>query len=837
MSGRVEVSRVPGSSGLKSGGVLEGLRLVSRSGGFADLYRGGSADEYAIKAFRDRGRRNEETEAAARDEYERLLEVADCPQIPTVRGMGTFHDGSVEGPAIIMDYIEGETLGSIKAKGLLTGRAGDPLSATHVAQTALEIARVLQWLDERVGKAHRDLSAKNVMMGKGSYDATGLREDVHIFLIDFGQAAEVGGTITPAGGDPRLATIPYGAPEVYAGKYYKLRNKPSADIWSLGALIVGMMAHGNYWPENLARFEKKETLSEDDLYQIADIKSKGIDLLGTLGRKKAQSKLEQTLHELVVDCTKFKPGDRPAASKIVERIENALGGGVRGKKPSMTTPVLNSGQIDPAISAYPEPKKGPVKSNPPDNKVNYSPQTKLVDVDLKHRQEERSGSECPLGRKAHSKQHDSTSSQSGATSQRGANRVARIALRVVITVIAMALASACWFNSDEIASRLFSAETSAYLANMYLHGHGGFGQNLTYALECYERAAEQGDKDSAYMAGYLHWIGPCTWQDWDKAKTFFDQADVDTAFLDGADNPDGAPETISFKVSNYTRNFLGDNSNTALALIKTNDGDVAYSTSLSDKFPTTDMSYTISYQYDYGLQYIMSNGYPCKSLVNNEGIDAYITQHAVWVYLNADDVAFDIRDETRTDEYDLLPIINDLASGATKQKGLSYYGMKRHAAELMGMKGGIATLKFNETEHRYETELIDAGPTDRAYKVSCSNESVLFVDEAGRERASYSVGEKFKVIVPENKYADEEYYGITLTALPDLDVARIYQSDEEGYEDIAVMSRKQRSVSSTVMAIAPSAPAKRPLAPLIVGTAAAILCFTAMGFAWKRLSK
>ena len=34
---------------------------------------------------------------------------------------------------------------------------------------------------------------------------------------------------------------------------------------------------------------------------------------------------------------------------------------------------------------------------------------------------------------------------------------------------------------------------------------------------------------------------------------------------------------------------------------------------------------------------------------------------------------------------------------------------------------------------------------------------ILFVDEAGRERASYSVGEKFKVIVPENKYADEEY--------------------------------------------------------------------------------
>ena len=409
-------------------------------------------------------------------------------------------------------------------------------------------------------------------------------------------------------------------------------------------------------------------------------------------------------------------------------------------------------------------------------------------------------------------------------------------MRTVITVAAIALAAACWLNADEIASRTFSPETSAYLADAYLHGHGSRGQNLNYALECYERAAGQGDKDSAYMAGYLHWIGPGAWQDWNKAKGFFEQAGADTSFLDGADDPDGADETVLIERYDVTRDFLGDNS-TGLVLIKTNSGDVAYSTSLSDKFPSTDMSYTISSRYDYGLQYIMSNGYPCVTYRNNVGMDSVITQDAIWMYLNPDNIAFDLRNQTRADEYELLPIINDLASEASKQEGLSYYGMKRHAAELIGMKGGIATLKFNEAEHRYETELIDAGPTDHAYKVSCSNESVRFVDEAGRERASYSAGERFKIIVPENKYANEEYYGITLTALTDLDVARIYQSDEEGYEDIAVMSRGQRSVSSTIMAIAPSAPVKRPLAPLAVGAVAAILCFTALGFAWKRLTK
>lgn len=108
---------------------------------------------------------------------------------------------------------------------------------------------------EKCGVTHADLSSRNVFVHVA--DGPGGSRIEGVYVIDYGQAKYSSAGVTPSfegkRAVPRLATIGFGAPEIfpfpwaeYEGtdasaeeleRCYGMRNQGTVDIWSLGALL------------------------------------------------------------------------------------------------------------------------------------------------------------------------------------------------------------------------------------------------------------------------------------------------------------------------------------------------------------------------------------------------------------------------------------------------------------------------------------------------------------------------------------------------------------------------------------------------------------------------
>jgi serine/threonine protein kinase len=121
---------------------------------------------------------------------------------------------------LVMDFIEGETLEDYLAQ------KGGKLLWTEIFEISTQICNVLQYLHTRPTPIiFRDLKPLNIMVTPGR----------QIYLIDFGIAR----LFKP--GQAR-DTIAFGSPGYAAPEQYgKAQTAPSADIYSLGAIIYQML--------------------------------------------------------------------------------------------------------------------------------------------------------------------------------------------------------------------------------------------------------------------------------------------------------------------------------------------------------------------------------------------------------------------------------------------------------------------------------------------------------------------------------------------------------------------------------------------------------------------
>ncbi len=289
------------------------------SGGFATLWRAGSRGQYAIKCFNNGGM------AAAEEEFEALLLLSGCSSVPQVYSLGTFVNGMEQGSAaIVEEYIEGYTLAGVLKRGLVTGSVRLPVFETQlVVKVATELARALAKL-EQVGVSHRDLSANNVMLSKDCV-ARHLSGGIELALIDFGQSTPTSRPSVTPSFRARLATVPYGAPEMYGGEHWERRNSCKCDVWSFGSIIVTMMC-GEYWPDEISDLTVGIS-SARDLERITDAKRRPLDLvklLGETGRRVGD--LEKRLAYVVQRCTQFDPDMRPKASELLNTMEHIAPG-------------------------------------------------------------------------------------------------------------------------------------------------------------------------------------------------------------------------------------------------------------------------------------------------------------------------------------------------------------------------------------------------------------------------------------------------------------------------------------------------------------------------------
>jgi len=146
-----------------------------------------------------------------RKEYQVMLRL-NHPGIVRVAAM---EDTAQTGPVILMELVEGETLGEF------AGRA----SRRERSAAAVRLLQAAAYMHSK-GVCHLDLKPENVMV-------SGHGDGPVVKIIDFGMADCAGEAMFKSVGGNRR----YGAPEQFEPGY---RCDPRADVWSLGKMMAWM---------------------------------------------------------------------------------------------------------------------------------------------------------------------------------------------------------------------------------------------------------------------------------------------------------------------------------------------------------------------------------------------------------------------------------------------------------------------------------------------------------------------------------------------------------------------------------------------------------------------
>ena len=186
-----------------------------------------------------------------------------------------------------------------------------------------------------------------------------------------------------------------------------------------------------------------------------------------------------------------------------------------------------------------------------------------------------------------------------------------------------------------------------------------------------------------------------------------------------------------------------------------------------------------------GLAYIISNGYPRVNITGNSDMDYYITQAAVWWYLDDTTGSNNLPDSfkyTGSDPYNIRHYIVDLVEGGKKQTS--------YATPAISLINNDSTLNLTSDKKYYESNTISVKTlyTTGNYTISLSNApsgTVVVNASTGATQTSFSPGESFKVRIP----ADSVDVGslnitVTATATGSINKAYMYKSSESSKQDV-----------------------------------------------------
>jgi len=246
---------------------------------------------------------HDESAARAADEARTLAQLSH-PNLVQVFDAGT--DGTGR-PWVVMEYVEGDTLGDAMRKG--------PLPVAQVAEIGTAVADALAYVHS-TGLVHRDVKPGNILLGRVPK------------LTDFGIARLVDAAKVTSTG-LMVGTAAYLAPEQVAGKPVG----PEADVYALGLVLL-------------------EVLTGKREYD-------GPPVEAAMARLHRAPELPASLPvgwvPLLTAMTALEPSERPAAAQVATALRN-LQAGTSATTVLPTTaavPVVERTTVMPRTSAAP----------------------------------------------------------------------------------------------------------------------------------------------------------------------------------------------------------------------------------------------------------------------------------------------------------------------------------------------------------------------------------------------------------------------------------------------------------------------------------------------------
>ena len=240
-----------------------------------------------------------------------------------------------------------------------------------------------------------------------------------------------------------------------------------------------------------------------------------------------------------------------------------------------------------------------------------------------------------------------------------------------------------------------------------------------------------------------------------------------------------APSSITVKREAVMESYIGDN-NGFTAYI-TNDNVIVYCMELIKKGATTGTNYSFLEDGDAGLLYIMENGYPNKKITNRNEIDRYITQSAVWWYLDEVTGAGNLSTAFQTTDKEAYPGIRD----EIKKLVNNAKNAKSQTIPSMNVTLNDGSIQLTADKKYYESNYITVelnGVSE--YKVSLDNKDATAVNENGEVKTNFKAGEKFKIRIPESKATKDINITAKVIATGNINAVATYKPENSEFQKV-----------------------------------------------------
>lgn len=194
-------------------------------------------------------------------------------------------------------------------------------------------------------------------------------------------------------------------------------------------------------------------------------------------------------------------------------------------------------------------------------------------------------------------------------------------------------------------------------------------------------------------------------------------------------------------------------SNTTFGVKTVSTGEYAYCIDYPKLTPANQTMYLIG-EKDAGYAYFVENGYPKKNFTGDRVKDYYITQVAVWWYIDDTTGTKYVSDAVRrtaADPHGLRPHIKSLVAGAKSAKARGY------ATPSLNVSLSGSTFSYSGSKTTYYSSAIKVTGTkvEGRYSVSVSGVKDAYVtDLNGVPKTAFLAGESFKVAVPYGKVTE-----------------------------------------------------------------------------------
>lgn len=209
---------------------------------------------------------------------------------------------------------------------------------------------------------------------------------------------------------------------------------------------------------------------------------------------------------------------------------------------------------------------------------------------------------------------------------------------------------------------------------------------------------------------------------------------------------DKVPDSITLTTNEVFKGYIGDNLNFGTKTM--NDGTYVYCLDYNKKTTINTVAKNPK-EMDAGMVYLMENGFPNKKFTGNDRVDYYITQVAVYWYLDETTGSKNLPDGFTTTDKDSInarSTIKRLVDGAVAAKN------KGEVNPSITLSTDNSELSMNNDSTYFVSNTINVNSTDK-YTASLDGapEGSYIADLNGNKKDTFDANEGFKVYVPVDK--------------------------------------------------------------------------------------